>query len=112
MATRNNWGTMDKVIVIEGLTRRVFSGEKSMMVLNEIEPGTIVPLHSHPHEQLVYILDGETEFTLGDEALYVKSGDVVLVPGEIPHGLKALGAKTVINLDVFSPVREDYLSIP
>ena len=93
----------------EGVTRRVFSGENSMMVLNTIQAFAQPALHQHPHEQITYILQGECDFTMGEEVIKMKAGDVVLVPPDMPHTLKPTSDETIINFDVFSPIREDYL---
>ncbi|MCL4439882.1 MAG: cupin domain-containing protein, partial [Firmicutes bacterium] len=68
--------------------------------------------HSHPHEQLTYILRGKAEFVLGDETLDLEEGDLLLIPPNITHSLKVIGTVPVLNLDVFSPIREDYLDKP
>lgn len=109
MAAVENWSTIEKVVVRTGVSRRVFSGKNSMLALNEIAPGTTPSLHSHPHEQLVYIVEGDVDFVVGDQVLAMKTGDMVVVPPNVPHSLKNKGAKACLNLDVFSPVREDYL---
>jgi quercetin dioxygenase-like cupin family protein len=109
MALKENWGTLEIAKAREGVTRRVFSGSNSMMVLNEIMPEASPFLHSHPHEQLTHMIQGKAEFVLGDEVLNLAEGDVLLVPPNIPHSLKVIGGQPVLNLDVFSPIREDYL---
>lgn len=109
MAQKDNWDTLERVKVREGVTRRVFSGKNSMLALNEIMPEAGPSLHSHPHEQLLVIMKGQAELVLGDEILYLKEGDVFFVPPDIPHSLKVIGDEPVLNLDVFSPIREDYL---
>jgi quercetin dioxygenase-like cupin family protein len=109
MAVQANWDTLPGVAPRKGVIRKVFSGKNSMMTLNEIKAGTTPNLHSHPHEQLTYILSGEAEFVLGKEVLRLKAGDLLLVPPNVPHSLKVIGNETVLNMDVFSPVREDYL---
>lgn len=110
MFNQANWDTIPRVISRDGVTRRVFSGKNSMMVLNEIYPSAYPALHHHPHEQLTYILQGESEFVIGDEVLQLKPGDVVLVPPNVPHSSKTTSAEPVLNLDIFSPIREDYLT--
>ena len=109
MAIKANWVKMSKVRGGEGITRRVFSGEKCMMVLNEIVPSTRSPLHHHPHEQLTYIIKGSAEFTLGAEVINLGEDDVVLVPPNVPHQLEVTSTEPVLNLDVFAPIREEYL---
>jgi quercetin dioxygenase-like cupin family protein len=110
MADVQNWSTIERVVLRKGVSRRVFSGKKSMMVLNEIAPGTTPPnTHSHPHEQLVYIVQGEGNFVLGDETLAMKAGDLLVVPPNVPHTFKNTGSQACLNLDIFSPIRDDYL---
>ena len=109
MANQGNWDALPRVVVRKGVSRKVFSGKNSTMVLNEIEPGTEPRLHAHPHEQLLYIMSGAAEIVLGDQVLQLKAGDVLLVPPDISHSLRVLGDEAVLNLDVFSPIREDYL---
>ena len=109
MAVRDNWDHLPGVVVREGVIRKAFGGKNSTVTLNELKPGTQPNLHSHPHEQITYIVQGEAEFVLGDEVLKLKRGDLVLVPPNVPHSMKVLGKETILNIDVFSPRREDYL---
>jgi quercetin dioxygenase-like cupin family protein len=109
MFSKANWDTIPEETARAGVTRKVFSGKNSMMVLNKILPSASPALHHHPHEQLTYILEGESEFVLGDEVLNLKAGDVVLVPPDVPHSSKTVSAIPVLNLDIFSPIRDDYL---
>ncbi len=110
MATTANWNSIKRSVSRGGVDRRVFSGEKCMMVLNELRPGSKPNLHHHPHEQLCYIVAGTCRFVLGDEVLDLVGGDVVLVPPDVPHSLEVTGSVPVLNLDVFSPIREDFLT--
>jgi len=109
MSFRGNWETLPGVVARPGVIRKVFGGKNSTMTLNELKPGTLPNLHSHPHEQITYILQGEGESVLGDEVMNLKAGDLLLVPPNVPHSMKVIGNETVLNLDVFSPAREDYL---
>ncbi len=109
MAIRANWRTIKKVPVRDSVTRRVFSGKKCMLSLNELPAGSQPNMHKHPHEQLTYIIEGTCKFTLGDEVFTMSDGDLVLIPPGVMHGLEVTGKKTVLNLDAFSPIREDFL---
>jgi len=110
MAMTANWETISRVQARGGVTRRVFSGKKSMMVLNEIMPSAKPALHDHPHEQLTCIIEGTCRFVIGDEVVELAEGDLILIPPNIRHSLEVTGNKPVLNLDVFSPIREDYLA--
>ena len=78
------------------------------MTIGEVElnAGTVLPLHSHPHEQVTYVLSGRFEFTIGGETTILSTGMTALVPGGVTHGGKTITACRII--DVFSPVRDDY----
>lgn len=72
----------------------------------ELAAGSVVPTHQHPHEQLSYVLSGRIDFTVGGETRVMGPGDCALIPGNVPHSVRALTAARV--LDTFTPVREDY----
>jgi len=78
------------------------------MTIGEVDlnPDTLLPMHSHPHEQITYVLSGRFEFTVGDQTTVLSAGMTALIPGGVLHGGKTLTACRLI--DVFSPVREDY----
>lgn len=90
-----------------GALSRTFWGEKMLFSLLELAPGCVVPRHSHPHEQAGMVLEGELEFTIGDETHMVKAGEIFFIPGGVEHSV-TVGAQPVKALDVFSPVREEY----
>jgi quercetin dioxygenase-like cupin family protein len=69
--------------------------------------GAVVPEHSHPHEQTGYLISGSLRFFGDGEDTVVRPGDCWNFPSGISHGAEALEASVVIEL--FSPVREDYL---
>lgn len=71
-----------------------------------LQPGTTIPLHQHPHEQVTYVLAGRFQFTVGAETSELGPGMAALIPGGVPHGGTTLTACRV--LDLFSPVRDDY----
>lgn len=71
-----------------------------------LDAGTVVPMHAHPHEQVTYVMEGQFEFTVGDETTILEPGTVALIPGGATHGGRTITACRVI--DVFSPAREDY----
>ena len=110
MAITANWAKISRVQARGGVTRRVFSGKNSMMVLNEIMPSAKPALHDHPHEQMTYIIEGTCRFVIGDEVIEMGAGDLILIPPNIRHSLEVTGNKPVLNMDVFSPIREDYLT--
>lgn len=69
--------------------------------------GALVPRHQHPNEQITNVLEGRLRFVIGDEEKIVEAGATVLIPADAPHEVEAL--EDSIALDVFSPVREDWV---
>jgi mannose-6-phosphate isomerase-like protein (cupin superfamily) len=71
--------------------------------LVEIEPGGFQRVHSHPPEQVYFILEGSGAMTVGDETEQVTVGDCVLVPSESPHGLRNTGDVTLRYFSAAAP---------
>ena len=92
---------------MDGVKIRTAYGEKVMMAYVNIEANTVLPEHSHPHEQMGMFLEGEAEFTIGDEKRIVKPGMAYLVPSNVKHKVVTFD-KPILALDIFSPVREEY----
>lgn len=92
----------------KGVTRKILaSGGKLMSVEVHFVKGAIGEPHSHPHEQIGYVVKGSFEATLEDEKTIINAGDTYYVPPEVVHGVMAL--EEGILLDVFTPQREDFL---
>ena len=95
-----------------GVRRRTLvSGQAMMQMLVEFEPGTRLPEHQHPHEQVSYVLAGTVRFALngpGGETRDVRAGESIYLASNVPHGAEALEASVVV--DTFSPPREDLLA--
>lgn len=72
----------------------------------DIDPGSPLPEHSHPHEQVVNVIEGEFELTIDGETERLKSGTMAIIPGNAIHSGKAITRCYII--DVFHPIREDY----
>lgn len=79
------------------------------MLISFIEnpPGCVFPVHSHPSEQILVILEGEEEHICGDEKFLMKAGDLCIHPSNVPHGGETkTGFK---GIDIFCPPREDHV---
>ncbi|MFQ5881840.1 MAG: cupin domain-containing protein [Candidatus Methylomirabilales bacterium] len=94
--------------IAPGVKIRVAWGDKIMLSRVLLEPGSRVPMHSHPHEQAGLVLEGEFDFTIGNETRRVRSGDTYFIPGGVTHGCLACAGRAVA-LDIFTPPREDYM---
>lgn len=93
--------------IFPGIVIRSFWGEDVTLGVVDIAPDTLVPAHSHPHEQAGIVLEGEVEFTIGDETKLLKPGEIYVIPSNVEHGATA-GGDPVKVLDIFSPVRDDW----
>ena len=94
--------------IFPGVTISTCAAEKMMLSLVQIAPHAVVEAHSHPHEQVGVVLEGRAIFYIGDEAKTLQQGDCYRIPGHVRHRVVALDLP-VKALDVFYPIREDYL---
>lgn len=105
------WDDMPKEVVTDTISRRIITGNDMMLAHIYLDKGAIVPLHSHHNEQLTYILEGALRFWIGAdgaEQLDVRAGEVIHIPSNVPHRAEAL--EDTLDVDVFSPPREDWLN--
>jgi len=102
------WESLPKETVRPGVERVGFSGDNVLMVMNWLQPGMEVRPHRHPFEQLAYIVSGQMKFIVGDDVFHAGPGSVIRIPPDVEHCGEPVGDEPVLNLDVFSPIREDY----
>lgn len=92
--------------IVPGLFGRFVHSESMTLSFVDIQAGATLPEHSHPHEQITYLIEGELEMVIGGEKMLLTPGMVHVIPGNVPHSAYA---RTFVKvLDAFSPVREDY----
>ena len=105
------WDEMEKERVTDTLERRLITGERIMLAHVYLKKGCIVPKHSHENEQFTYILEGALKFWIGEDQkqeVIVRAGEVLVIPSNIPH--KAEAIEETLDVDVFSPPRQDWLA--
>jgi quercetin dioxygenase-like cupin family protein len=91
-----------------GIKRQVYGYDDIVMLVRvKFEKGAVGLLHDHPHTQVSYVESGEFELTIGKEKRVLKSGDGFYVPPNVVHG--SVCRKPGVLIDVFSPLREDFL---
>lgn len=91
-----------------GIKRKVMAYDDQMMVVKvAFEEGGIGAMHSHPHTQASYVASGKFDITIDGKTKTLKGGDVYFVPSGLVHGAVCLVAGELI--DVFHPLREDFL---
>jgi quercetin dioxygenase-like cupin family protein len=89
-----------------GMKGQFLHSASMTLVYWDMEEGAGLPRHSHPHEQVVNMLEGELELVVDGTPHRLKPGDVLAIPGNAPHSGRALTRCRI--LDVFHPIREDY----
>ncbi len=82
-------------------------GDKTLFTEFLLDKGSVLPMHAHPHEQTGYLLSGRIRLSIGDEMFEAQAGDSWCIPGNAMHGAEIL--QDSVAIEVFSPVREDYL---
>ncbi len=114
MATKSvrlfRWDDIPLESVTEQIDRKLITGDRMMIAHVFLKKGSIVPRHSHDNEQITYILKGALHFWIGDdesEEVVVKAGEVLHIPSNVPHKAQAL--EDTLDVDVFSPPRQDWL---
>jgi len=89
-----------------GVAMHATEAEQMTLSIVELEPHAVIPEHSHPHEQIGYMVHGEFEFIIGGRSYHVVPGQIWRIPGGVPHKVIA-GDRPVRAIDVFYPVRDD-----
>jgi quercetin dioxygenase-like cupin family protein len=102
------WDTVPLEVMSGTISRKVISGERAMVAQVFIAKGGIVPTHQHESEQITYILEGALEFQLEGRTVLVRKGEVLHIPSNVPHS--AVAIEDTVDLDIFSPIRTDWLT--
>ena len=85
------------------------SGAKTLFAEFHLGKGANLPRHSHPHEQTGYLISGSIQLTIGDKSFDVRPGDCWCIEGGVEH--QAVILEDSVAIEVFSPVREEYLPV-
>ena len=103
-----NWDSIPTEAVGDGIRRQMVTGERLMMCRLQLAPHTVTPVHSHPHEQMTIIERGRVRFTVDGAERIVTAGDILHFPSNMQHGATMLD-EPVVLIDIFTPIREDFL---
>lgn len=85
-------------------------GKNTLMTKFKLKQGAKIPPHIHPHEQTGYLISGRIRMRIDADAHELEPGDAWCIPGEVAHSADAL--EDAVAVEVFSPVREDYIPDP
>ena len=107
---QHRWEDIPLEKVTDEIDRKIINGNRMMLTQVFLKKGSVVPMHSHDNEQLTYILEGALKFWIAEEdsePIVVSAGEVLVIPSNVPHKAEALA--DTLDVDVFSPPRQDWL---
>ena len=103
-----NWSKIPIEQIATGIERQMIVGQEVMLCRFRFAPFVVTAEHSHPHEQMTLVVQGRVKFVISGEEHLLGAGDVLYFPPNNRHGATMLDEE-VILIDVFSPIREDFL---
>jgi quercetin dioxygenase-like cupin family protein len=103
-----DWSKIESEQTAPGITRQMVVGQNVMMVRFTFEPFLVTPQHTHPHEQMTLVAKGRVKFFINGEEHIVSAGNVLHFPPHTLHGATMMDEEVVL-IDIFSPIREDFL---
>jgi quercetin dioxygenase-like cupin family protein len=107
-ATLYSWNEVEAEQLNPHVVRQFVTGTQSMFARIVINKGFTVPRHSHPNEQITFIVEGALRFDFDDGSSHtVNPGEVLVIPANLPHSATALA--DTIDFDVFAPPRQDWI---
>ena len=100
-------GSVEPVEMLDGIYRRTLgTTDQCMLIEVTLDEGAVVPMHSHPNEQVGYVVRGQIEMTIDGAVRVCGPGDSYAIPGGVEHMGRA--ASDCVVIDCFTPPREDY----
>ncbi len=102
-----NWNDCEWTIAREKMRYVTYQAQNMTATLTEVTPGHTPGPHAHPYEQLVMILQGECDFYVDGKPYHLTPGCVLTVPEGVDHYIVATGSGPVLNLDIFTPRRDE-----
>ena len=109
IAQHLNWSTIPIEHPGEGIERQMVVGQNLMICRFKFTPYLETPQHRHPHEQMSIVVSGRVRFFVEGEERICAPGDVLQFPSNCLHGATMMDEEVVL-IDVFSPLREDFLT--
>jgi quercetin dioxygenase-like cupin family protein len=107
LTTIHRWDDIAAEQITEHISRRYVTGDGVTVARFALRKDGVVPRHSHPNEQVSCVLSGKLEFRFDERTAVVGPGEVVQIPGDVPHEVAVLEDAVVI--DVFNPIRQDWI---
>jgi len=102
---------IEPIQVFEGVVARRVEGDRVTLAIVELDPGAVVPEHTHEAEQNGMVIRGRMTFRIGDQERQLDAGGTWRIRGGVPHAAEA-GPDGAVVIDVFSPIRVDWADRP
>ncbi len=103
----HRWSDVATEQINPSIARQFISTGRVTIARFELKRGGIVPRHSHENEQVSYIISGALKFVFDDREIVVRGGELIQIPPNLPHAAEVI--EECLALDVFSPVRQDWI---
>jgi quercetin dioxygenase-like cupin family protein len=103
-----DWSSIPVEQIADGIERQMIWGEQLMVCRLRLAPRVVTAIHAHPHEQITLVERGTVRFTIAGQERVSSAGDVLHFPSQCEHGATMLEEEVVL-IDIFSPVREEFL---
>ena len=103
-----SWDSVPLESMSDLISRKIITGEKAMVAQVFLKKDAVVPEHHHESEQITYIIEGALKFNLEGKEVIVRAGEVLHIPSNVPH--RAVALEDTLDLDIFSPIRTDWLT--
>jgi len=105
-ATLHRWDEIALEKITEMMSQKIVAGAHQMLAQTYLKQGALVPMHSHPSEQMTYVLQGALRFRVEGDEIIVREGEVLHIPANARHQAEALD--DTFQLDIYSPPRSDW----
>jgi len=103
-----SWESVPLEVMSDMISRKIVTGDKAMVAQVFLKKDAVVPEHHHDSEQITYILEGALKFEIEGKEIVVRKGEVLSIPSNVPH--RAVALEDTVDLDIFSPIRTDWLT--
>jgi len=103
----HRWSDTPAEQINASISRQFICGERVTIARFELTRGGVVPRHAHENEQVSYIVSGALKFVLDDREIVVRGGELIQIPPNVPHAAEVV--EDCVAIDVFSPVRQDWI---
>jgi quercetin dioxygenase-like cupin family protein len=102
------WESVPLEVMSNMISRKIVTGANAMVAQVFLKKDAVVPEHFPESEQITYILEGALKFELEGRKVIVRKGETLTIPSNVPH--RAVALEDTLDLDIFSPIRKDWLT--